>query len=152
VPSTTWNREFSDLLLLFSSFKVRYLVIGGQAVIYYTEPRYTKDLDLWIDRSKQNAKKAYAALVAFGAPVKKFTPEDLTEPDVVIQIGAAVRIDVLTGTASNLPFTQAWKRRRTIRINNVTVHLISKKDLIRLKEAAGRPVDLVDLQSLRGES
>ena len=63
------NSDFSDLLRLFSDNSVKYLVIRGSAVVQYAEPRYTKDLDLWISTDPANAEAVYNALREFGAPL-----------------------------------------------------------------------------------
>ena len=56
------NSDFSDLLQLFNDNKVKYLVIGGYAFIHYAEPRYTKDLDLWISTDTRNASAVFRSL------------------------------------------------------------------------------------------
>jgi hypothetical protein len=61
------NSDFTDLLRLFNDNNVRYLVIGGYAFIQYAEPRFTKDLDLWISTDANNAAAVYKALKSFGA-------------------------------------------------------------------------------------
>src|SRR5437867_4041027 len=90
------NKEYSDLLSLFAKHRVRYLIVGAYAVMHYTEPRYTKDIDIWVDRSLQNAERAYRALAEFGAPLRDYTPNDFTGSYAVFQIGVEpVRIDLL---------------------------------------------------------
>src|SRR5205085_8704253 len=91
------NSDFKDLLRDFNAAGIRYLIVGGYAVMVHTEPRYTKDLDIWIDRDEQNARAVLAALADFGAPIGEVTPADLIEPDVFFQIGIEpVRIDIMT--------------------------------------------------------
>ena len=68
--------DFRELLSLFRDNKVRYLVVGGYAVMKYTEPRYTKHLDLWISTDKANAESVFAALKAFGAPLRDLDADD----------------------------------------------------------------------------
>ena len=93
------NKDFEDLSHLFNAARVKYLVVGAYAVIYYTEPRYTKDLDIWIQPTPQTAEKVYDALRRFGAPVKDLTLNDLTNPTMVYQLGGAPnRLDHRTGT------------------------------------------------------
>ena len=70
------NSDFSDLLNLFKAKQVKYMVIGGYAVIQYTEPRFTKDLDLWISTHPENAEAVFDALKEFGAPLEGMTPND----------------------------------------------------------------------------
>jgi len=74
-----------DLLRLFNQRQVRYLVVGGYAEMKYTEPFYTKDMDIWVEPVADNAKRAYAAPVAFGAPMADLTVDDLTQPHIVFQ-------------------------------------------------------------------
>ena len=145
------EQTYLELLSLFAKWRVRYLVVGGQAVIWYTEPRYTKDLDVWIDRTPANARRVHQALAEFGAPMEKLTAEGFTEPGMVFQIGVRVRIDVLTDI-QGVRFETAWKHRRTVQVEGVRIQLISKRDLVRSKKAAGRPRDLLDIEDLEGRS
>jgi hypothetical protein len=103
--------DFSDLLRPFENSEVRYLVVGGYAVMVYTEPRFTKDLDVWVEPTSENAKKVFAALAQFGAPMVGWTVEDFVTPGMVFQIGIApVRIDILTGV-TGIEFADAWVAR-----------------------------------------
>jgi hypothetical protein len=81
------NSEFSDLLKLFRSCRVRYLVVGGHAVMKYTEPRYTKDLDVWIEPSTKNARAVFRALREFGAPLAGLTDSDFAKEGFFYQMG-----------------------------------------------------------------
>ena len=81
------NSDFRDLLRDLNTAGVRYLIVGGYAVMVRTEPRYTKDLDLWIEPLESNAQKLLAALARFGAPTRDVHPSDFTEPEVFFQIG-----------------------------------------------------------------
>ena len=75
---------FKELLRAFNEKKAEYLIVGGYAVMKYTEPRFTKDLDVWIRSSSENAAKIYQALAEFGAPLEKdrLVPEDFTSEDM----------------------------------------------------------------------
>ena len=73
------NSDFAELLKLLGDNHVRYLVIGGYAVVQYAEPRYTKDLDLWISADEANARSVYKALREFGAPLAGLTEKDFSE-------------------------------------------------------------------------
>ncbi len=89
------NSDFKELLRTFSDCRVKYLVIGGYAVIRYTEPRYTKDLDLWISADAQNARSIYAALKESGAPLAGLTEQDFAEEGYFYQMGVPpLRVDV----------------------------------------------------------
>ena len=63
------NSDFKDLLRIFNAHSIRYLVVGGYAVMKHTEPRYTKDLDVWVEASPENARLVFRALREFGAPL-----------------------------------------------------------------------------------
>lgn len=73
------NSDFSDLLRIFNDHNVKYLVVGGYAVVQYTEPRFTKDLDLIISTDSENAQAVYNALKEFGAPLAGLAPKDFSE-------------------------------------------------------------------------
>jgi|GEM_PF-1663252 len=62
------NSDFRELLSLFEKYRIRYLVVGAYAVMKYSEPRFTKGLDLWIATDMENAHSVYVALKEFGAP------------------------------------------------------------------------------------
>ena len=102
------NSDFSDLLNLFNANQVRYLVIGGYAVIRYTEPRYTKDLDLLVATDAGNSRAVYKALREFGAPLAGLTESDFAEYGYFYQMGVPpLRVDVLMGV-TGLSFEEAW--------------------------------------------
>lgn len=143
------NPDFKDLLRLLNSANIRYLVVGAYAVTHYTEPRYTKDIDIWIATDSANAKKVYNALKAFGAPMEEISPKDLENPELVYQIGIEPnRVDIMMGMGG-LSFETAWNSRVTASYGEEAVHLIGLEDLIKTKEKADRPQDRIDLQSLR---
>src|SRR5947209_5468531 len=94
------SSDYKDLLSIFNAAGVRYLIAGGYAVMVHTEPHYTKDLDIWIDRSASNAQLTFAALARFGAPLKDLKPSDFTEPEVFYQMGIEpVRLDIMTSVS-----------------------------------------------------
>ena len=119
------------------------------AVVEYTEPRFTKDLDLWVRASAENAPRVYAALARFGAPVRQLTAEDFSREGYFFQMGRAPqRVDVLM-SIPGVPFDEAWVNRRDVEIEGMTVRFIGLRDLIATKEASGRPQDLLDAACLR---
>ncbi len=142
------NSDFSDLLRLFNDNTVRYLVIGGYAVIQYGEPRFTKDLDLWISTDSINAAAVYKALKSFGAPLAGLTEKDFAEEGYFFQIGVApIRVDILMGIPGG-DFERAWGNRNKVDFDGLVVPFISKSDLIALKKASGRAQDLIDADLL----
>jgi hypothetical protein len=142
------NSDFSDLLKLFNDNNVRYLVIGGYALIQYAEPRYTKDLDLWISTDTNNAAAVYRALKTFGAPLTDLTEDDFSEEGYIYQMGIPpVRVDILMGIPGG-EFEQSWRNRNEVDFGGLVVPFISKDDLIELKKASGRPQELLDVDLL----
>lgn len=142
------NSDFTDLLKLFNDNRVRYLVIGGYAVVQYAEPRFTKDLDLWISTDATNAQAVYNALKAFGAPLTDLTEDDFAEEGYFYQMGVPpVRVDILMGIPG-VDFESAWKNRAVVDFDGLSVIFISRQDLIQAKIVSGRPQDLLDVQML----
>ena len=72
-PPEAMNSDFEELLSIFNENGVRFLIVGGHAVMFYTEPRYAKDLDVWIGSSAENAARVYRSLLKFGAPLAGVT-------------------------------------------------------------------------------
>jgi hypothetical protein len=147
------NSDFRDLLSLFNAHKVRYLVVGGYAVMKYTEPRFTKDLDLGIEASPKNARAVFKALREFGAPMANLTEADFANQGSFYQIGRPpTRVDVLM-SIEGVHFADAWRARVKTEVDGVFTHVISRNDLIANKRAAGQPQDLIDVENLvRSES
>jgi hypothetical protein len=142
------NKDFEDLLHLLNSVHAKYLIVGAYAVIFYTEPRYTKDIDIWVQPTLKNAQKVHQALQRFGAPVKDLTIADLSNPALVYQIGIEPnRIDILMGMGK-LPFDQAWRHRRVSHYGKEKMYLLDRKDLVRAKKGTGRLQDQLDVQLL----
>jgi predicted nucleotidyltransferase len=145
------NSDFSDLLRIFNANKVKYLVIGGYAVVQYAEPRFTKDLDVLISTDSTNAEAVYNALHEFGAPLTGLAPKDFSEEGFFFQMGMPpVRVDVLMGIPG-IRFDECWNSRSEVDFDGLKVIFISKKDLIASKRAAGRPQDLIDVDLLLQE-
>ncbi|MGA2268506.1 MAG: nucleotidyltransferase [Bryobacteraceae bacterium] len=143
------SSDYKDLLRNLNAAGVRYLIVGGHAVMIYTEPSFTKDLDLWVDPSERNAQALFRALAQFGAPLQGIRPADFTEPEVFYQIGVdPVRIDVLT-SLPGLDFASAWKRRLAVDFDGEPAPVISREDLITSKKVTGRARDRKHARSLR---
>jgi predicted nucleotidyltransferase len=145
------NPHYKELLQLLNEFEVDYLIVGGFAVMKYGEPRYTKDLDVWVHNSLQNSVRVVEALKKFGAPLEHdgITAETFSAKQVVYQIGVApVRIDILT-EISGVKFSNAWEKRVASTFFGVPVHFISLDDLVTNKQALGRSSDLKDLKQNR---
>lgn len=142
------NQDLIDLLRAFSAHGVEFIVVGAHALAAHGHVRATKDLDVWIRPSPENAERAYRALAAFGAPLTELTVEDLTIEGTVFQIGVAPnRIDVLT-QIDGVTFAEAWADRMDARFGGEPVAVLSREHLIRNKRASGRTQDLADVERL----
>jgi hypothetical protein len=143
------NSDFRELLQALSANDVGFLVVGGYAVIHHTQPRYTKDLDIWIKPSVENARKLMSALHQFGIPLLGLTESDFAAPKTQLSVGVApCAIDLLT-TVPGLEFEAAWDRRVLSEEGDLLIPYLSKQDLVAAKTTAGRPQDLADLDELR---
>jgi hypothetical protein len=142
------NPDFVEMLSELSAGGAEFLVVGAHALAAHGLPRATGDLDIWVRADERNAPRVLEALRRFGAPLFDLSLDDLSKPGTVFQIGTApARIDILTGV-SGLSFAEAWPRRTTVRIGDLSVAVIGREDLIRNKRATGRPQDLVDADRL----
>jgi hypothetical protein len=145
-------QDFKDLLSAFHAHNVKYLIVGGYAVSFHSQPRATKDMDLFIKADPTNAEAAYAALVAFGAPLADISVDDLADPRQFFRFGREpVAVDILPGI-DGVDFDGAWDRRVEGVIDpqsGLTGFFVSRDDLIASKLAAGRLRDLADVEEIR---
>ena len=141
--------DYKDLLRILNKHRVRYLVVGAYAVIYYTEPRYTKDLDIWVKPDLKNAHRLFDALKEFGAPLKDITYADFINRNLVYQIGVApIRVDIIMGI-SDIKFDLAWKYKASATFEGTRLNVIGINQLIRSKEKSKRPSDISDIKNLK---
>jgi len=142
------HRDFKEFLSLLLSHQVRFLVIGAHALAVHGRPRYTGDLDIFIDPTKANAKRLLLALSEFGFGGVGLRVEDFITPDRVAQLGyPPVRIDILTAI-SGVTFAQAWRGRKVSRIGTLELVFIGASEFMINKRASGRPKDLADIALL----
>ncbi|MBK1828478.1 hypothetical protein [Haloferula rosea] len=143
------NSDFKDLLRIFAEEGVEYLTVGAYAVIHYTQPRYTKDIDLWIKPSVENAERVARAFHRFGLPLVEVTQQDFEQEGLQYAIGMPpCQIDFLTSLPGAPSFDEAWCRRSSAEEDNIPIHFLGKSDLVSAKKTAARPQDLADLDEL----
>ena len=143
------SKDFKEFIDLLSAHNVRYLVVGGYAVAFHGYPRYTKDLDVWIELSLENAVRIINALEEFGFGSLGLKTEDFLEHDQIIQLGYAPnRIDILT-TLTEVNFEDCYNARIEIEMQGVKINFIDLENLKRNKRATGRPQDLADAENLK---
>ena len=131
-----------------NSAGAKYVIVGGYAVAFHGHPRFTGDIDFFVESSPENAQKIVHAIDLFGFASLGLKPDDFTQPDAVIQIGFPPnRVDIITGIEA-VTFDEAWSSRLTARLDGLPVSFLSKELLIRNKKAANRPQDLGDISKL----
>lgn len=141
--------DFRELLKIFEKHKIRYLIVGGYAVMKYSEPRFTKDLDVFIATDQVNAEGVYSALKEFGAPLENLTSDDFAHKGYFYQMGRPpLRVDIMM-SIPGIEFDEAWKNREVVQLDDLKILFISRTDLIRSKEASGRPQDKIDFEKLK---
>ena len=145
------NKDFREFIALLNANDVRYLVVGGYAVAVHGYPRYTKDLDIWIECSSQNAMNLMHALDQFGFGALSIEAEDFTQEGRIVQLGYPPnRIDLMT-SADGLTFADCYTKKLEVEIEGVAIDFIDIGNLRRNKAATGRAQDLADLENLPGQ-
>ncbi|HVA33503.1 MAG TPA: hypothetical protein VNG31_05110 [Candidatus Baltobacteraceae bacterium] len=148
MESTPLSSDWTELLAAFNAAGVKYLVVGAHAYARYAAPRATGDLDLWIERSPENARRTFETLAAFGAPLDDLRLEDFEAADVVYMFGRPpLRIDILTGI-DGVTFEEAWSSRVDGSLGGVPVAFIGRDAFLQNKRAAGRTKDLADAEAV----
>jgi predicted nucleotidyltransferase len=143
------NQDFKEFIQSLNDNHVRYLVIGGYAVALHGYPRYTKDIDIWIETSSDNAANMVKALEQFGFGSLGLQVADFLVPEQIIQLGyPPSRIDLVT-TPPGVDFETCYASRVEVVIDDVTVDFIDLENLKKSKKAAGRFQDLADLENLQ---
>ena len=142
------NEDFRDLLRLLNSKSVRYLLIGGYAVISHGHPRLTNDLDVVIANDMENISRCVEALREFGFAVPGVSAEVFAKPKSVARMGVEpVKIEILN-YLEGVDFDMAYERRETRLAEDITFDLISLADLLTNKKAVGRDKDILDVKEL----
>jgi hypothetical protein len=142
------NKDFEEFFELLNKNSVEYLIVGGYAYAIHAEPRFTKDIDIFIRSTGENASRIIQTLIDFGFGNLGVTKDDFLEDNQVIQLGYPPnRIDLLT-SISGVNFEDAWKNKVTGTYGDIAVHFIGKADLRKNKKSTGRKSDLNDLEKL----
>jgi predicted nucleotidyltransferase len=143
------NKDYKEFIASLNDNKVQYLVVGGYAVAFHGHPRYTKDIDIWIEPTDENICLLLKAIDDFGFGSLGFKKEDFSKPDMIVQIGVPPnRIDLLN-SIDGLDFKEAIANKKIITKDGVTINLVGLDDLRKSKKTSGRPQDLADLENLQ---
>jgi hypothetical protein len=140
--------DFKELLGLFNAHKVEYIIVGGYALAFHGAPRYTGDIDIYIQPEDENAERIISALEEFGFGSVGLSAEDFARPGQVIQLGVPpVRVDIITSIAG-VSWDEAFSDRALGKYGDIPVHYIGREQFIINKKAVARKKDLADLEAL----
>jgi len=147
-----WSPDFLDLLTALNAAEAKYMLVGGHAVGLFGRPRATKDFDLWIEASSENASRVMTALRDFGAPLGGLSEADFAVGGTGFRMGSPpFRIELLT-EISGVSFADAWPRKQSHDLDGTHCHVISREDLLANKRAAGRAQDIADVEILERQA
>ena len=142
------SSDFEELFACFNARRVRAIVVGGHALAFHGHPRFTKDLDIFVDSSPENARVLLEALSDFGFGSVGLTVNDFTTPGRIVQLGVAPnRIDLMTAI-DGVSFDEAWAGRVEGRFGGQSVSYLGRAEFLRNKRAAGRPQDVADIAAI----
>jgi predicted nucleotidyltransferase len=142
------SQDFREFIQLLNENNVRYLIVGGYAVALHGYPRYTKDIDIWVENHPLNAERIIQALDQFGFGSLGLKSTDFLEQDTIIQLGYPPnRIDLIT-SLPGVDFEACFRAKIDIEIDGVVIHFIDLENLKKNKKATGRAHDLADLENL----
>ena len=144
---TTLPRDFKEFIELLNKNNVRYIVIGGYAVVYHGYVRSTNDIDIWIDIHEDNIKNLIKVLDEFGFSSLNIKKGDFL-PNQIIQLGHPPnRIDLIT-TPAGIEFETCYESKEQVSIDDTAVNIIDLENLIKAKKASNRTRDLADIEEL----
>lgn len=143
------TKDFEELFESLTRHGARFVVVGAHALAHHAKPRYTKDLDLFVEPDRENAVRVVAALEEFGFGGLGISLDDFDRPGRILQLGTPPnRVDLMT-SIDGVTFPEAWASRVEGAYGSRNVPYIGYDALVRNKTAAGRAQDLADLQTLR---
>ena len=148
VPYPLLNKDFKEFVQFLNANAVEYLVVGGYALMAHGHPRYTGDIDFWVNQTTENIVNLLKALEQFGFASVGLRQEDFLVEQAVIQLGfPPARIDLMV-SISGVEFAGAYKSRLEVDLDDTRINVINRADFIRNKQATGRARDLIDLKEL----
>ncbi len=144
-----FSQDFKEFVELLIKHKAEYLIVGGYAVGIHGHPRYTGDLDIWLNPTVSNAEKIVRCVNEFGFSSFNLKTEDFTKEGNVVQLGhPPLRIDLLT-EIDGVSFDECYQNRKEVEIEDVMVNFIGYHDLLKNKKETGRLKDLDDIDNLQ---
>jgi hypothetical protein len=143
------EKDFEEFIGLLNKQKIKYMIVGAYALALYAKPRNTGDLDIFVERSENNAKSMLQVLREFGLDSLEITKEDFMTEGRVLQLGVSpVRIDIMN-SIDGVEFNTAFNRLEKVNFGSITANFISKEDLIKNKLSSNRLKDKADAEELQ---
>lgn len=143
------QKDYEELLGLLNKHKVKYCIVGAYAVAFHAIPRYTKDMDIFVESTIDNARRIIKALREFGFSSLNLTEKDFSELGKTVQLGyEPVRVDIVT-SIDGCRFDTIWRRRQKGAYGKERVFFIGLKDLVKNKVASNRKQDQADVEILK---
>lgn len=143
------SRDYEEFIEFLNQIGARYLIVGAHAVAFHARPRATKDLDVFVEPTRENAKRVLDAIRRFLGTDLGIQPEDLSTPGRIVQLGIApTRIDLMSRLSGIPAFEPVWQRRVDAVFGDIPTHYLSLDDLIKNKTVADREQDKADLRVL----
>lgn len=142
------QEDFREFFALLNAHKVEFIIVGGYALAFHGAPRYTGDIDVYINPTHTNAKQIVIALKDFGFSSLDLSVEDFQKEDHVIQLGLPpIRIDIIT-SITGVSWEQADSSKISGKYGDVPVFYISREQYLVNKRAIGRAKDIADIEAL----
>jgi hypothetical protein len=142
------NPDFKEFVKLLTENKVEYLIVGGYAVGIHGYPRYTGDLDIWINITTENAKRVLRCVEDFGFSSYTLSISNFTKQGNIIQLGyPPVRIDIIN-QVDGVNFAECFKNKKVLKANDIMLYFIGYDDLLKNKKTTSRPRDIDDIENL----
>ncbi|MFT3882873.1 MAG: hypothetical protein QM703_24860 [Gemmatales bacterium] len=129
--------------------RLKYLIVGGVALALHGLPRATNDIDIWIENKPANIVRLKKVLRAFGfAELVEQIPKIMDVRQALFLGKPPYRLDILSGV-SGITFPKAYRDRKIVKLDAMALPLASLKELLKNKQASGRPKDLVDVAAIQ---
>lgn len=143
-----FSQDFKEFVELLNNLKAEYLVVGGYAVGIHGHPRYTGDLDIWLNPTPENAQRVLDCVDEFGFSSFGLSIQDFTKEGNIVQLGyPPLRIDLLT-QIDGVTFDECFKNKKEVEIEGLVVNFIGYQDLLKNKKESGRLRDIDDINNL----
>jgi hypothetical protein len=144
-----FSKDFKEFIELLNANKIEYLIVGGYAVGFHGYPRYTGDIDIWINPDTKNIKKMPKVLEEFGFASSEVYENDFKNKENIFRIGnPPYRIDIMT-EIDGVTFQDCYPNKIEKEIDSTEMNFIGYSDLLKNKKASGRKQDLLDLENLK---